>query len=47
VGLFKKERTMIQRATEAAKKSINVSLVIATIALVVGVLSLLMVVRHA
>lgn len=40
MGLFKQERKAIQEATETAKQSINVSLVIATAALVVAGIAL-------
>lgn len=39
--LFKREREVVTRATEAAKRSINTSLIVACIAVVISVIALI------
>ena len=39
--MFKKERAVVTRATETAKKSLNTSLIISTLALIVAVIALI------
>lgn len=39
--MFKRERAVVTKATETAKRSINTSLVISTLALIVAVIALI------
>lgn len=39
--MFKRERAVVTKATETAKRSINTSLVISTLALIIAVIALI------